>query len=206
MGTTWGGFPHLLTNFFNMKLFLAIAVACLVPAIKADATCEDCITFGTAMQGYLMSADSISEQTELLVAILCPQAQDQAECDAAIRKYWEGIALAMYPVFLDANDVCAQLGVCKKNAKLALTKAGEPTCEDCTGAVNSVGDVIESEAKIAEIMDFLKGDAYCGSLGDADCVAVIDALMPYAMPTLAGLLRERAAQFCCDLSTGGICC
>merc|ERR1711973_1071190 len=73
-----GGFPHLLTNFFNMKLFLAIAVACLVPAIKADATCEDCITFGTAMQGYLMSADSISEQTELLVAILCPQAQDQA--------------------------------------------------------------------------------------------------------------------------------
>merc|ERR1712203_619174 len=84
----------------------------------------DCITFGTAMQGYLMSADSIAEQTELLVAILCPQAQDQAECDAAIRKYWEGIALAMYPVFLDANDVCAQLGVCKKNAKLALTKAG----------------------------------------------------------------------------------
>ena len=58
---------------------------------RADATCEDCITFGTAMQGYLMSADSISEQTELLVAILCPQAQDQAECDAAIRKYWEGI-------------------------------------------------------------------------------------------------------------------
>merc|ERR1711988_87581 len=85
-------------------------------------------------------------------------------------------------------------------------KVAEPTCEDCTGAVNSVGDVIESEAKIAEIMDFLKGDGYCGSLGDADCVAVIDALMPYAMPTLAGLLRERAAQFCCDLSTGGICC
>jgi len=246
-----GRFSSFVDQIFNMKLFLAIAVACLVPAIKADATCEDCITFGTAMQGYLMSADSIAEQTELLVAILCPQAQDQAECDAAIRKYWEGIALAMYPVFLDANDVCAQLGVCKKNAKLALTKAGcgpdetecpagccpeanwyccadnqhcaataancpfknifapkvaEPTCEDCTGAVNSVGDVIESEAKIAEIMDFLKGDAYCGSLGDADCVAVIDALMPYAMPTLAGLLRERAAQFCCDLSTGGICC
>ena len=115
----------------------------------------------------------------------------------------------MYPVFLDANDVCAQLGVCKKNAKLALTKAGcgpdetecpagccpeanwyccadnqhcaataancpfknifapkvaEPTCEDCTGAVNSVGDVIESEAKIAEIMDFLKVTTYKNQL------------------------------------------
>merc|ERR1712002_459679 len=221
-----GRFSSFVDQIFNMKLFLAIAVACLVPAIKADATCEDCITFGTAMQGYLMSADSIAEQTELLVAILCPQAQDQAECDAAIRKYWEGIALAMYPVFLDANDVCAQLGVCKKNAKLALTKAGcgpdETECpagccpeanwyccadnQHCAATAANCPFKNIFAPKIAELMDFLKGDAYCGSLGDADCVAVIDALMPYAMPTLAGLLRERAAQFCCDLSTGGICC
>merc|ERR1712200_213189 len=34
----------------------------------------------------------------------------------------------------------------------------------------------------------------------------VPLLMPYAMPTLAGLLRERAAQFCCDLSTEGVCC
>merc|ERR1712214_248629 len=124
-----GGFPHLLTNFFNMKLFLAIAVACLVPAIKADATCEDCLTFGTAMQGYLMSADSISEQTELLVAILCPQAQDPDECDMVIRQYWEGISLAMYPVFLDANDVCALLGAAQRltgTAALTISTALPP--------------------------------------------------------------------------------
>merc|ERR1711874_355304 len=210
-----GRFSSFVDQIFNMKLFLAIAVACLVPAIKADATCEDCITFGTAMQGYLMSADSIAEQTELLVAILCPQAQDQAECDAAIRKYWEGIALAMYPVFLDANDVCAQLGVCKKNAKLALTKAGcgpdETECPaGCCPEANwyccADNQHCAATAANCPFKNILKGDAYCGSLGDADCVAVIDALMPYAMPTLAGLLRERAAQFCCDLSTGGICC
>merc|ERR1712018_1111971 len=104
------------------------------------------------------------------------------------------------------NQHCAATAANCPFKNIFAPKVAEPTCEDCTGAVNSVGDVIESEAKIAEIMDFLKGDAYCGSLGDADCVAVIDALMPYAMPTLAGLLRERAAQFCCDLSTGGICC
>merc|ERR1739848_6122 len=66
---------HLLNTFITMKLILAIAVACLVPAIEADATCEDCLTFGTAMQGYLMSADSIAEQTELLVAIPVPRLQ-----------------------------------------------------------------------------------------------------------------------------------
>merc|ERR1712200_320406 len=176
-----------------MKLVLAIAVACLAPAIKADFTCYDCITFGTAMQGYLMTADSIAEQTELLVAILCPQADDPAVCDSAIRGYWSGIATAMYPVF-------SQLGVCKK------TFLAAPTCDECTGSIGAVADVIESEAQIAEIIAFLEGDGYCGSLGDADCVAVVDALMPYAMPTLAGLLRERAAQFCCDLSTEGVCC
>jgi len=183
-----------------MKLILAIAVACLAPAIKADFTCDDCITFGTAMQGYLMTADSIAEQTELLVAILCPQADDPAVCDSAIRGYWSGIATAMYPVFLEANSVCSQLGVCKK------TFLAAPTCDECTGSIGAVADVIESEAQIAEIIAFLEGDGYCGSLGDADCVAVVDALMPYAMPTLAGLLRERAAQFCCDLSTEGVCC
>merc|ERR1719435_829010 len=171
-----------------MKLILAIAVACLAPAIKADFTCDDCITFGTAMQ------------TELLVAILCPQADDPAVCDSAIRGYWSGIATAMYPVFLEANSVCSQLGVCKR------TFLAAPTCDECTGSIGAVAAVIESEAQIAEIIAFLEGDGYCGSLGDADCVAVVDALMPYAMPTLAGLLRERAAQFCCDLSTEGICC
>merc|ERR1719348_2546289 len=70
--------PHLLnTLIIIMKLILAIAVACLAPAIKADFTCDDCITFGTAMQGYLLTADSIAEQTELLVAILCPRLKIQ---------------------------------------------------------------------------------------------------------------------------------
>merc|ERR1719216_566960 len=82
------------------------------------------------------------------------------------------------------NQHCAATAANCPFKNIFAPNVAEPTCEDCTGAVNSVGDVIESEAKIAEIMDFLKGDAYCGSLGDADCVAVIDALMPYAMPTL----------------------
>merc|ERR1711970_1515423 len=91
------------------------------------------------------------------------------------------------------NSVCSQLGVCKKNLKTLMTG---PTCDECTGSIAQVATVIESEAQIAEIIAFLEGDGYCGSRGDADCVKVVDALMPYAMPALAGLLRERAAQFC----------
>ena len=60
----------------------------------------------------------------------------------------------MYPVFLEANSVCADLGQCKKNNPFAWKK--EPTCEDCTAGVGAVAEVIGSDAKIGEIMDFLK--------------------------------------------------
>lgn len=150
-----------------------------------------------------MSDASIAEQTGLLVAVLCPGAEDVAECEAAIPMYWPGIALAMYPVFLEANSVCGQVGACKKNS---YQKVMSPTCDECTGGVAAVANIIGMESTIAEIMDFLKGDGYCGSLGDDACVEVIDALMPYAMPALAGVLVERAETLCCELSTDALCC
>merc|ERR1719452_76516 len=142
-----------------MKSVLAIALICAVPAIKADANCEDCLTFG--------------------------------------------IALAMYPVFLEPNSVCGQIGLCKKNS---YKKTMVPTCEDCPMGVGAISNIIGQEATIMEIMDFLKGDGYCGGLGDENCEMVVDALMPYAMPALAGVLVERAETLCCELSTDAVCC
>ena len=34
---------------------------------RADVTCEDCLTFGTAMQNYLMSDASIAEQVNIYI-------------------------------------------------------------------------------------------------------------------------------------------
>ena len=57
----------------------------------------------------------------------------------------------MYPVFLEANAVCGLLGAC--NLKSIL---GEPTCDECTGAISAVSDLIESPEKINEIIAFLQ--------------------------------------------------
>ena len=57
----------------------------------------------------------------------------------------------MYPVFLEATSVCGQLGICAVKSVL-----GEPTCEDCTGAVGALADVIMSSEKIDEIVAFLQ--------------------------------------------------
>ena len=59
----------------------------------------------------------------------------------------------MYPVFLEANSVCADVGVCKIiSYKKTMTSA---TCEDCTSGVEAVTDLIKDEDKVAEIITFL---------------------------------------------------
>ena len=129
--------------------------------------------------GYLQSADSIEEQVEILVASVCPLLDDPAGCQTGVETWWEGIgkvfsrfkhilrfykswlknldksyfclALAMYPVFLEANSVCGILGACGLKS---VVKA--PTCDECSGSIAAVAGVIESEAQIAEIIEFLK--------------------------------------------------
>ena len=59
----------------------------------------------------------------------------------------------MYPVFLEANSVCGQVGQCKQNS---YVKTMVPTCDECTGGVAAVANIIGMESTIAEIMDFLK--------------------------------------------------
>ncbi len=59
----------------------------------------------------------------------------------------------MYPVFLEANSVCGQVGACKKST---YQKVMDATCEDCTGGVEAVSAIIGAEATIADIITFLK--------------------------------------------------
>jgi len=186
---------HISTT---MKTFFVV-LACLVASISADITCDDCLEFAGAMGAYLQSDASLMEQTAILKAALCPGADDPAGCEAAMDTYWSQIGLAMYPVFLEANAVCGELGVCKK------TVVSTPTCDECVGSVVLVSEVIKSDSKIADIVAFLQGD-FCASTGSADCAANIAKLMPAAMPVLAGVLVEKANEYCCTLSPSGVCC
>merc|ERR1711872_96276 len=182
-----------------MKTFAAVVLTCLVASTSADITCDDCLEFGDAMSNYLQSEASLAEQTAILVAGVCPQTSDAADCEAKLNIYWSQIGLAMYPVFLEPTSVCMELGVCKK------TVVSTPTCDECVGSVVLVSEVIKSDAKIADIVAFLQGD-FCASTGSADCAANIAKLMPAAMPVLAGVLVEKANEYCCTLSPSGVCC
>ena len=43
------------------------------------------------MQTYLMSAESIAEQIEIIVANVCPGVEDPAGCEEGVRGNWETI-------------------------------------------------------------------------------------------------------------------
>ena len=185
-----------------MKMLIVIALTYLASSANAEFTCDDCLSFAGKLGGYLQSAGSIEEQIEILVASVCPLLDDPAGCETGVRTWWEGIGLAMYPVFLEANSVCELLGACGQKS---VVKA--PTCDECTGSIAAVAGVIESADKIAEIIEFLKGDGFCVGTGAAEgCGVYIDAFMPAAMPVLAGVLTDRAETYCCELSDEGICC
>jgi hypothetical protein len=98
----------------------------------------------------LMSEESLAEQTAFLVETLCPNAEDPALCEAVIGVHWAVIGPAMYPTFLEANSVCSTLGACSA----ARNVVREWTCEDCTGGISGIADVVV--ASIPEIIEFLK--------------------------------------------------
>jgi len=183
-----------------MNSYFALALLAVVGVARAEPTCDDCLTFAGNMQAYLLSAESIAVQISVLNDVICPGAPDPAGCMKGVEAHWGDIGAAMYPVFLEANSICESLGVCKAVNELV----GKGTCEDCLGGIAAISALISAEETVADVMTFLKGDAYC--MGEAGCSTYIDAFMPAAMPTLGATLESEAEQLCCENSPSGVCC
>merc|ERR1712121_145641 len=182
-----------------MSVAASLALCLLATSVSAEVTCDDCRGFGTALQGYLMSSASVAEQTDLLATIACPSTDDPERCTELVNNYWGSIASLMYPEFLKPTEVCQKIGACTFKALL-----GVPTCDECKDTFTKVSEVIASFEQVKEIIDFLTVK-FCPTTSDnSECVAMVEKLMPAAMPILASILSERSAELCCKLSTNGI--
>ena len=138
------------------------ALLCLAASASAVPSCDECTDALTGLVARLTSEESIAEQVAILVATVCPGTSDPAHCAEELPIAWPEIATAMYPVFLEANSVCGQLGACAKNK--------EWTCEECTGGIEAIATIINDPATIADIITFLQGDAFCANHADvAEC-------------------------------------
>merc|ERR1711971_655232 len=51
----------------------------------------------------LTSAESIEEQTGILISQVCPQAADAAACEEGLATWWSDMANCLYPAFIGAG-------------------------------------------------------------------------------------------------------
>merc|ERR1712020_29793 len=135
-----------------ISAILAVASAGFAP------TCDECNAAAQGLLERLTSAESIAEQTGILISQVCPQAADAAACEAALSEYWGDMAGCLYPAFIGTSDACQRLGLCKVKSVL-----GDWTCDDCTAIMTRVSDFMVEPDTIAQGTELLQGECFCGN-------------------------------------------
>merc|ERR1712062_489300 len=115
-----------------MKVLFIAATLALASAGFAP-SCDECNAAAQGLLARLTSAESIAEQTGILISQVCPQAADAGACEEALAAYWGDMAMCLYPAFIGASDACQRLGLCKVKSVL-----GDWTCDDCTAIMTRV--------------------------------------------------------------------
>ena len=75
------------------------------------------------------------------------------------------------------------------------------TCEECTEGLMMIAESLGYEITLVQVIDFLKGDGFCGTTPDVEtCGSIIEMTMPYALPVLAMALSEASLDLCTNVA------
>merc|ERR1739838_1233910 len=153
-------------------LVLLAAISCASAASSNAVTCDECQAGAAALVEHLLSDASIAEQGAILKAVVCPQLDDAASCEAAIDMWFGDMASSIYT-------------------------PRDWTCEECTDVLARTAAFMSEEETIAMGVEYLQGDCFCGADGHtADCGDLVSAVVPLAMPVLAQTLVEQTVELC----------
>merc|ERR1739846_155201 len=162
----------------KMKVLFIAATLALASAGFAP-SCEECNAAAAGLLARLTSAESIEEQTGILISQVCPQAADAAACETALAAYWGDMANCLYPAFIGAGDAC-------------------------TAIMTRVADFMKEADTIAQGVEILQGECFCGTAGHtADCPDLVAGLADPAMMVLSAVLMETTPELCQDIV--GVC-
>merc|ERR1719264_2503073 len=180
-----------------MKVLFIAATLALASACKAKArqglapTCDECNAAAAGLLERLTSAESIAEQTGILISQVCPQAADAAACEAGLSMWWSDMAMCLYPAFIGAGDACERLDLCKVR---------EWTCDDCTAVMTRVANFMKEADTIAQGVEILQGECFCGAAGHTEeCLDLVAGLAEPAMMVLSAVLMETTPKLCQDI-------
>merc|ERR1712243_345330 len=131
----------------TMKFLVLLAAVGYASAASSNAvTCEECQAGAAALVDRLLSDASLSEQGEILKALVCPQTEDPASCMAAVDMWFGDMATCIYNHFVLEADVCSRLGLCKK---VSIFTPRDWTCEECTDIIARTADYMSADETIA---------------------------------------------------------
>merc|ERR1711872_509853 len=121
----------------TMKLILALSA---LLAISSADQCSDCTAVVTTLATYLTSEESISRQVDVLLAEVCPGAEDVDACVTGLPDFWSRVAMVLWPGYYNAEAewMCATNGIAASIEQLL------------------------SEEFVMGIVDALSGDGFCG--------------------------------------------
>merc|ERR1712037_857542 len=127
-----------------MKVFLLLSAALLATAsATTEVGCEDCKALVSTLGMYLSSEESISGQVEILLANVCPQAEDPEACVEGLPAFWEKIAMMLWPGYYNPEEefMCMQEGLCgAPGSREAMT------CDECLDGIKATIDQLLSAA------------------------------------------------------------
>ena len=97
-----------------MKLFVFLFALVSLSSATFIATCEECTTIVDTIATFLTGQASIDTQIEVLLAEVCPQAENPDECLEQLPAFWTKIALVLWPGYYSPADewMCGGEGPC----------------------------------------------------------------------------------------------
>merc|ERR1719228_2683318 len=185
-----------------MKLIVALSA---LLALASGDQCDDCTAVVTTLSAYLTSDDSISRQVDILLAKVCPGAEDVDGCVANLPEFWSRVANSLWPGYYDpmAAWICGTEDICGApgpKARLAMT------CDECLGGIQASVEQMLSEEFVMGIVEGLSGEGFCGMEDDPEmCAKVIAQLIPAALPALAAGFDPAVGSTICNDAVPDTC-
>merc|ERR1711913_210859 len=144
------------TRIVIMKVFLIFFTALLSTVFATtEIGCEDCKALVSTLGMYLSSEESIARQVDILLAEICPQAEDPEACMEGLPAFWEKVAMMLWPGYYNPEEefMCMQEGLCG-----APGSRDAMTCDECLEGVKATIDQLLTEEFITGVVAWLSGE------------------------------------------------
>merc|ERR1739838_1301516 len=173
----------IMKTFIVLAAFLALA--------SSGWTCYECQAVVKALAKDLTSEQSIQDQVNLLLAEVCPVAEDVDQCVEQLPEFWTKIAMTLWPGYYNPDEdfMCGVWTICGPSTRTV-------TCKQCLSGIQATFDQL------------LSGELFCGAEEDPElCAKSIEDLIPAALPVLyaAGVADEGYGPMICNEAIPDTC-